>query len=313
MKTPPSSADEPPRPATVAGRRVIFLHVPKTAGTSIMAHLRGLFPNVPTLDKDAYEKHGWNASEPTAILRDYRLIQAHDLTLPQALSIDPDAFLVFASRQPVRRVLSQFRYFRSMTERKLSTYPEAQAEKLREIAGLPLVEAVSHPEFGHFRNLSANILLGQWRYYDPSEWPELAPQIERALERLDALVVTEWSRLSLALLERTLDRDTSHRTIQVPRLNITGMNARVDPANWKPVEENEPSAAEVAAIEQLNWLDMRIHQRVMEHFHRRMTAMGLNETSLGNTSHVLVNPSRRRQAIGIDFSEPTDLRESIHG
>ncbi len=289
----PADASSPTAP--IPGRRVIFLHLPKAAGTSIMAHLRGLFPDVPTMDKDTYEKLGWKEAEPTALLRDYRLIQAHDLTLPQALSVDPNAFLVFSSRQPVRRVLSQYRFFRSMTEQKLSAYPPEQAESMRRIAGLSLIDAVAHPDFGHFRNLSANILLGQWRYYDTSEWPELNPRIEQALERIDALMVTEWSRLSLTLLDRTLNHAPQNRTPEMPRLNVTKLNPVLDPVNWRSVEDQEPSGADIAEIERLNWLDMIIHQRVMEHFQRRMTAVGLNETSLGYASHVLVDPSRHRR------------------
>lgn len=289
-------ADASSRHATIAGRRVIFLHLPKAAGTSIMAHLRGIWPDVPTMDKDCYEKHSWSHAEPTAILRDFSLIQAHDLTVPQALTVDPDAFLIFSSRQPVRRVLSQYRFFRSMTEQKLATYPAELADRMRRIARMSLVEAVTHPEFGHFRNLAANILLGDWRYYDTSEWPELGPRIERLLERIDALVVTEWSKLGLTLLDRILGHETSHRTLEMPRLNVTKSNPKVDPLNWHAMEENEPSAADIAEIEKHNWLDILVHQRVMEHFQRRMTAMGLNETSLGTVSHILVAPTRRRNS-----------------
>jgi hypothetical protein len=94
-------------------RPIVFLHIPKTAGSTFGSVLRrnaptGDFhiPNMFNYEADLTARLAWIARQPTGRVRS---IQGH-ISLSWRASLPPDARFVTFLREPVARQFSHFRH-----------------------------------------------------------------------------------------------------------------------------------------------------------------------------------------------------------
>lgn len=236
----------------------IFQHVPKTAGSSITAALSAHaapYTNIAAdRQSDVPIRHQYRELAGSVPLerRDVpmRSVSGHlwKADVDVLLSRSPDARLFTFVREPVRRVISDFRYSRTPAhaqwEKQLAEFPNLDAY----IEGSPAV-----------RNKTTFFLAGV-RDGDPAE---IVPWI---LQRFDYIGLLEEMTLSHTILSRLLRMD----------------NAEVEHRrSTEDMAENseKPSPDQIARIKAMNDLDAALFSRVSA-IHRRLKA----EVSQGITA-----------------------------
>ena len=149
--------------------RLAFLHIPKSAGTSLRVALFDYFPievHSPwRLDPILYGPHPLPVAASDRLARDDRHDDRHDvrfmaghLSLPTIERRFDAADVVCILREPRSRVLSQYTFWR--------TYGLAELEYWLPYTGnyfsrLPLSEFLAHPALSHFvDNLMTRMLVG---------------------------------------------------------------------------------------------------------------------------------------------------------
>ncbi|OYV49132.1 MAG: hypothetical protein B7Z77_08865 [Acidocella sp. 20-58-15] len=140
------------------GVPVAFMHVPKTAGTSLTHAISQIAPggcHVRGFDRSSFGGFESFDDIPASMRR---LIYLHEKALPaDAVTICghfsyntlrsqyPAAELVTVLREPAARLLSHWTYWRGLTWWELRRWGPVWAERLK-LAALPLAEFLSHPE-----------------------------------------------------------------------------------------------------------------------------------------------------------------------
>ncbi len=247
-----------------ATAQLVFLHVPKTAGTSFTAVLDARFR-----EEEICPAYYWKElfAIPRERLQAYRLVRGHfEYAVTELLR---DVRIITMLRDPVARTVSHYRYMAT-----LAHHP------LREVfAGVPLPELLEDPEIGrqmvnpqvyYFgRDLDLEVL----RRNLAPEGPEIYPwdnrpgqrelSLERARERLaTAAFVGLQERFddSLLLLAETFGWNPPAEST---RLNVTPGRSKKDgiPGEW------------LEAARARNDLDMALYTFATELFEARYRAM----------------------------------------
>jgi uncharacterized membrane protein YkvA (DUF1232 family) len=200
------------------GRPVAFLHVEKSAGTSVLASLTTQF-HPGQIDPDprrTLSPHALTRLQAQAdAARDYDLVWGH-YDLPYLRLLGPDRFLVLFLRNPVRRILSLYRYWRSVhpdilaTDDVNHTVHFAHTLTLEEFLDCRdplLIPAID--------NIYARRLTGA---YQPDLPADTLPQALQALNAIHFIGLTETIDASLAGLARTLGFPPPQAA---PRANVT--------------------------------------------------------------------------------------------
>ncbi len=224
----------PPRAAAYDPTRPLaFMHVPKTAGSSLIAALVkalrpatvvsgfdtvlfGAFTNFPSLDPTlAAQIHQPDARLPQAPLLAGHMAYA---TLRQAA---PAAQLITVLREPISRLLSHWLFWRGHTDERLQPWG-AWAEMVK-LARLPLSDFLAAPALAcQHDNLAVRMLLWPHKlipndgFIAPSADRPLLAQALRHLDRLAFTGVVEDANLAQNLahfLNRPLTIPTENRTV----------------------------------------------------------------------------------------------------
>jgi hypothetical protein len=115
-----------------AGRRLIFLHIPKTAGTAITSFLRQQFADdevMPQLQANFHRSHPiWPLVARRSQLLGVGMHLDHDrvAALARGLSHEPPPFLLTVLREPRARLLSRYKEWRSTPDEHMQA---ARAER----------------------------------------------------------------------------------------------------------------------------------------------------------------------------------------
>lgn len=217
---------------------VIFLHIPKSAGSSLSQVVRANYRSEELQDHESLA----DLAQPLTDLSDSQkaglkaVIGHYYYGIHEGFPGREIAHVTML-RDPVERVLSSY-YF-------LRTYPGY--EPVAEMTIKQFVDA--YPEG---RNLQTLMLSG---LVDKDDLDRFVPNLKRAIENLNgfrAVGLTERFEQSVALIGHVLDWST----IEYPRVNVT--------AN-KP-ETSHLSADDVAYVREANGLDIALYQRAVEIF-----------------------------------------------
>lgn len=235
----------------------IFQHVPKTAGSSITAALgAGAAPYVNiAADRQAatpFRRQYRALAQTTPLERDGRALRSVSGHLWRGdvdalIARAPEARLFTFVRDPVRRVVSDYRYART----------PAHAQWREQIAAYPDLDAYID-DSPAVRNKTVFFLTGE-REGDPAE------VIGWILSRFDYIGLLEEMEMSHAILTRLL------------RLSAGGPQHR-RPTEALPQNAEVPTPAQLARIRRMNDLDQALFNRVSA-IHRGLREAGLPEVA----------------------------------
>ncbi len=256
MTVPPLSGD----PLTFwRGPRVAFLHIEKSAGTSVLGVLTAQF-HPGQIDPDPLRTlpphvlHRLPAQARAARL--FRLVRGH-YDLPYLEALGPEFFRVIFLRDPRRRLLSLYHYWRSVTPAVLATeggnHTIALAHKLSLDEFLTSDDPILRPSID---NIYTRRLIGAYGHDLP---PDAANRAVAALARLDFVGITETIDESLAALATRLRFPVPS---SAPRANVTAEIARADP-RFRPAPRPQPGPAAEAALSRLTRLDQIVYEAAL--------------------------------------------------
>lgn len=220
----------------------IFLHIPKSAGSSLSQVVRANYQPEELQDHESLA----DAAQPLAELSENQKAKLKAVMGHYYYGIHEgfpgrDVAHVTMLRDPVERVLSSY-YF-------LRTYPGY--EPVAEMTIQQFVDA--YPEG---RNLQTLMLSG---LVDKDDLDRFIPNLDRAIQNLNgfrAVGLTERFEPSVAMIGRAL----GWSNIEYPRVNVT--------AN-KP-KTSHISADDIAYVTDANSLDIVLYRRAVEIFHAQL-------------------------------------------
>lgn len=211
--------------------RIVFLHLPKTAGTTIhnllLQHFKAeeLFPE--RLDQISTYK-------PEEIAK-YRLFSAHDSF--QNLECVPHPKKIFTVfREPVDRLISQYLYWRSHSSAFIEDHNH---DFLRAIKSQNIKAHLHNPEGLQFHlvdNAMTRLLSHTEHNRDGKPWRDDQEMLDAALanlEKVDAFGIFEFLPQTIDLICRTLDIALPKR---IEKHNITRENHISHPGMFDPLE-----------------------------------------------------------------------------
>ena len=256
------------------GEAIIFLHVPKTAGTTLNRLIEWEYPisQMYSVDPVLFEwsaKHLWKL--PKQRLAKTRMFKGHMLFGLHEVLPQPSTYITVL-RNPVERVLSLFRFLKSM--------PANAIAHLRLDPNFGLEELLQSrvPEnYAQTHNLMCRMLCGDPALMDDSAsvfWtPETAPEsIQRSLINLDNMDfgLVEHMSSTLALLEDAYGLDF--------RLQEHFINTTVK-------SRGEGNLDIVHKIVQQNAADIVLYREASRIFHARVKGLATLTQRLNAPSH----------------------------
>jgi len=209
--------------------RLAFVHIPKTAGTSVRQKLARLYgeralPAMTTLDYPLYSD---------ARLADYRFYSGHAYRRDY-MRLPADTVLMTVFREPVARAISLYGYFRSITVPRDSG-PTWEATEIARTCGLVEFVRSEHPVIiehlrsGQLRQFLASAVLNEIVHR-----PAISAELERRVwddfvRNLDAfryVFTVDWLDMSLAAMLRELDLPDDGTSL--PRANASPREFEID-------------------------------------------------------------------------------------
>jgi hypothetical protein len=236
--------------------RIIFVHIPKTAGTSLQLLLNKHIPNHGAPYLGGFDEYAEKEKD-----RDF--LSGH-FTYEMAFRRFPDAFFITFLRDPVARVVSQYRSLKN---------PASFSEDWRAVASAEIVEDMefiwdaTFEEFvfserphvvDHIRNLQTAFLC------DPdTQGPDRLASARWNLERIQFVGLQESYDRSVRLLKRRLP---------LPWLALRRW--KIDRANESISYDVEMSPRVSARLQALLDQDIALYAYARDLFERRISGVG---------------------------------------
>ncbi|MCB0994409.1 MAG: hypothetical protein KDB21_04920 [Acidimicrobiales bacterium] len=246
--------------------RIGYLHLPKAAGSSVVEALEAhvgadgvcpwrfdhhLLGDITDWDSISHPVFRGDARE----LRAHRLVAGH-FTLPTLLAAFEPADVAVIVREPRARLVSQYAYWRTLTEDEHRSWGQYQAAR---VAQRPLGEFVRTAHIAHVTdNLALRLVLGPHPlvpvhdFIADTDIDELVDQAWSALESLGHLDLLERGADVFDALARWLGA-----SLHVGRRNVTEVEdaPSVDLADLG-------SAATIAAVHDRSAADLELWHRI---------------------------------------------------
>ena len=250
-------ARDPQRPEAGFVRRdkVIFLHIPKSGGTSFDTFLSGFFPvqdvlpaNLQSIIAADWKEEYWEQ---------YRYFKV-GYWFDRVKAQKPRSHLLTLLRDPVKRVVSYYWHLRrdkdftdrfdGVVQRRNADKSLAAAHSLAEWARVPVTEAGAYP-----RNACTGAMTIGWyalRKARPETWPVLLERAKQVLREELAFVgiVEDY--------ERT--KEVFCRTFGIP-MHYTRGEERCNTSPFAAAREKQDEAT-LAVLREENWLDVELYK-----------------------------------------------------
>lgn len=175
---------------------ILFHHIPKTAGTTLLDIVGSLYPRERTYvidgietDRDIDRYRGMNDEEKSA----YPVIIGHQAMMLYD-SIPGEKKVIAFFRDPYEQFLSSYYYLRRATHNR---------KHHQRVKSLALPEFLRYSIDNHLTNPQAKTLFAA-HYEDETDEQVVASKSAAAFDRLTLPCITEEFDLSLMLLKRTL-------------------------------------------------------------------------------------------------------------
>ncbi len=244
-------------------RPVFFLHVPKSAGTSVLTILRSSFAENEICPQPP--DGAWTVQWATSV-GGYQLYSGHfDAGFLEAIGTEGTKLTML--RHPVARIISIYDFWRSYRwEHIRATLPDENGPAIAKQSNLSeFLATTSNFVRPNIYNATARQLLGAQRF--EALWPdedELIAEATRALATYTWVGVTESFDQSIAALCDLLERAAP---TSLPVENPTYVKSASNPS-LEPVEKTEPTERERRSILEGNRIDMALYlegQRRLAH------------------------------------------------
>ncbi len=255
------------------GEPLIFMHVPKTAGTTLTTFLDQQFDREQICPHEViHQAHLYTREQ----FQGYKLIRGH-LNYDHIEGLLSPGRLITVLREPIARTISQYRFFRREGEGLRKQYPGATAtvdaamsQSLEQFLRNPTPE-VRH----HIDNMQTRQSAGYGFAFNPAAGDEAI--LSRAMEnlrRFDLVGLTEALPQTLELLCWLY---AWYAPPQVEQLNQA-----------PPQEDFKVTGAEYELLHELNRLDLRLYaawrERFWEQYNRHRCKPASSATSRASTS-----------------------------
>jgi hypothetical protein len=234
--------------------KFVFLHLPKTGGTSLHHYLEGKFESHKVF-------HALAGRDVMAATKENYAFYSGHLFWP-AIAAIPRRVVFTVIRDPITRILSQFYFFKSFRSAYLV---EAKMEHLLQYKNMPLTDYLKcesyfpytrNPQIRHFLDVDDVSKSGQILDEDAA--------LEKAMARVDSLNavgIFEHFDLSAKLICQVIGVNPP---VEILRLNVTDENHK-DPKVFDKIERHvTPEHIEI--IRANNGLDLKLHAHAKARF-----------------------------------------------
>ena len=256
------------------GRALLFLHIEKTAGTSVINYLQTLVPQ-DEVDPDLFHGAAGHILSPVpADKRRYGLIWGHQ-DLPALLRCQPPQRLVLTFlRDPQQRILSLYNFWHALRPEELAR--DAPHIGLVAAHSRSLLEFLQSPEpevMDFIDNVYARRLTGIYLSHAAAGVQEvphemLREQAMQALDLVDFIGIAEQMAVSLQMLAARLGAPPP---AFVPRENALGI-MRLDPDGaFRKRRASKLGSAELACLDRLTSIDQDIYNVALKRFAAQST------------------------------------------
>jgi hypothetical protein len=233
---------------------LVFLHIPKTGGTSLHEYLASHF------EPDLVFHAMVGADVLAAAQRDFRFYSGH-LYWPSVAAI-PNRRVFTIIREPIGRVLSQFFYFKSFREDFLRSQ---SMDYLLPVKNMTLTEYLESDLYReNTENKQTRFFLDEEDISQSQEILDPDSALRRALARIDdieAVGVFEHFEHSVKLIDRVLQLKPRSA---IPRLNVTDLN-HLSSDGFEKVDR-VVSTKHIEMIRNKNVLDAKLHEHATTKF-----------------------------------------------
>ena len=260
IQVSPSTVDTDPRDL----RRVLHMHIPKTAGTSLNAYLQTQFPAEAAVMHVESRILGFSPGEVEG-LGDHRLYSAHLKWNTLADFFDlTQFFTVTVLRDPVRQTLSHLAWVKRLgapdQKREFAAAPEYVrriAERINTLSFVDFVDSMGRHEINFFDNCQTRYLLpfhGEVRLEERH-----MPQALANLDRIDLVGLTEQFEAFLGLLAQQMNWQPPPDEVRLHRS---------DPRHILAIGEQDAEAQ--ARMDRLTYFDRQLYQHAKERFDQQL-------------------------------------------
>lgn len=239
-------------------RKIVFLHIPKTGGTSLHTVIHSHFDQSLVF-------HALRGTDVLAAAKqDFAFYSGH-LYWP-SISAIPNRFVFTVFREPVGRVLSEYFYLKGFREEYLkgnnmhSALPIKRMSLTEYILSTEFLRSTNNPQVRHFLDEGDVSSEGEIVVPDTA--------LEKAISRIDELDVVglfEKFDLSVALIFRVLG--LKHE-LPIPRLNVTDQNYILSD-HFEKVERSF-TTEHIEMLRERNQLDFKIYEHAKSRFYSLM-------------------------------------------
>jgi hypothetical protein len=230
--------------------RVVFIHIPKCAGTTLRLQLAKQFP-LGLIAAPGLEGAGVRPTTPeeAANFNHYDLIMGH-LRLQEAERFFPEHSLITVFRDPIERIQSSYAYSNALPASKIA--PDDRISKL--------MRELTFSEFIRLESAEVSITLNLMTHYLVNDdiapsGPEAAKAAIEALERLSAVGLADSFQETLLLMCDRFD--------WLPDGDMAWLNPTLGPDGHPPLNNDD-----VEVLHRRMLADQRLFDAAKERFRR---------------------------------------------
>jgi hypothetical protein len=260
-----------PLPPQAGGRKLVFLHLPKTGGTTLHHHFSAHFAPEEICPERFSNLHAWKRED----LDRYRYFSGH-FNFDQVRLIPGPLFIVTVLRDPVERLMSSYLYWRRHTAAAVARPGMEGPAFARSSTLAEFLRNPHHQVQDSVNNTMTRYLAGQvnvnadltYRYYaGGAAMPVTELEVlHRALGNLLAIDVVGLTANLHDVYTRVALAYGMPRLASLARLNTREETGR----DLEPVSEEQPTPEARAEIERAVWLDRVVFRLARAHL--RQTA-----------------------------------------
>ncbi|WP_230247390.1 sulfotransferase family 2 domain-containing protein [Rubrivivax sp. JA1055] len=244
--------------------RLVFLHIPKTGGTTLDHILRQHF--LP--EEVCPERHAGLESWPPILLPRFNYFSAHDSFESFERYVPKPFRMVTVLREPIDRSISNYLFWRSLTESHIEKnnlhQPRiAKTYQFKDYLKFPVADLRIWTENVMTRHLSHRTMKNEREVWADGDDSEMLDRALANLAKIDVYGISEFMDESVEVICRHFD---VAMPVVVPRLNQTNTNHPEKPEFFEKVEDLSIDDETEELLRKLNRLDTVLYNEAVKSF-----------------------------------------------